>query len=255
MELGDFTTLAKKYADSRPDYSSGVLNALIGVIDKPAETIKFADVGAGTGIWTNMVASKGVASVYAVEPNFEMRKNGETAQAHSDIIWIEGSAEHTNLQTACVDWVSMASSFHWADFDLALKEFHRILNPGGKFTALWNPRIIEGNQILEEIESKLTELKQGLERVSSGNSAFTNALSNTLSQTKFFNDVIYIEGRHVVTMSTERYLNAWRSVNDLQSQLGDAKFADFLNFVKEKTSDLEYIHAEYLTRSWTATKC
>jgi ubiquinone/menaquinone biosynthesis C-methylase UbiE len=49
------------------------------------------------------------------------------------------------LADGSVDLVSMASSFHWADFDTACDEFHRILRSGGVFVALWNPRLIEVN--------------------------------------------------------------------------------------------------------------
>ena len=43
------------------------------------------------------------------------------------IKWLSGYAEQTNLSNSSCDWVTMASSFHWADFDLATKEFYRIL--------------------------------------------------------------------------------------------------------------------------------
>jgi hypothetical protein len=49
----------------------------------------------------------------------------------------------------------MASSFHWADFELATKEFSRVLRKGGRFCALWNPRLIEVNPMLVEIEMYL----------------------------------------------------------------------------------------------------
>ena len=68
------------------------------------------------------------------------------------IEWINGSAENTYLKSNSADWISMASSFHWADFDKAISEFHRVLRKGGIFTALWNPRLISINPILVEIE-------------------------------------------------------------------------------------------------------
>jgi SAM-dependent methyltransferase len=52
--------------------------------------------------------------------------------------------------------VRMASSLHWANFDKACDEFHRILRPGGVFVALWNPRFIEANPLLVEIEAQIT---------------------------------------------------------------------------------------------------
>ena len=55
----------------------------------------------------------------------------------------------------------MASSFHWADYNLAITEFSRILS-GGYFTALWNPRVIESSQLLIEIEEFLSTLKPNI---------------------------------------------------------------------------------------------
>ena len=48
---------------------------------------------------------------------------------------------------------------------------------------------------------------------------------------------MYLEGRHVIEMAPDRYLGAWRSVNDLQVQLGPEKFDSFLNFVKKRISE------------------
>ena len=55
-------------------------------------------------------------------------------------------------------------------------------------------------------------------------------------------------------MSTQRYLGAWRSVNDLRVQLGPQKFDDFLAFVEKKISNLDMIEATYITRAWTARR-
>ena len=76
LTAGDFTGLAEHYSKNRPDYSTSVLNALLGLSNKNVQQIDFADVGAGTGIWTKMVVDKGVKSAVAVEPNDDMRKQG-----------------------------------------------------------------------------------------------------------------------------------------------------------------------------------
>ena len=38
-------------------------------------------------------------------------------------------AEAIDLADGSADWLSMASSFHWADFELATQEFFRVLRP------------------------------------------------------------------------------------------------------------------------------
>lgn len=252
--VGDYTGLAKNYSQNRPDYCPSVLKALLGLLDKPIEEVDFVDVGAGTGIWTKMVNNAGVRSVAAVEPNDDMRSIGITDTKHLSIRWLAGSAESTGLPEANADWVSMASSFHWANFDVALREFHRVLRKGGRFTALWNPRLIELTPLLVEIEAQLDTLLPNIKRISSGRSGITETLTEKLWLSPYFEDVVYLEGRHVIKMTPERYLGAWRSVNDLRVQLGPDSFKAFLDIVEEKIADLNFIEATYLTRAWSARR-
>ena len=251
---GDFTGLATDYSDNRPDYCPSVLSSLLGLVNKLPSNINFADVGAGTGIWTRMVYDAGVHSITAIEPNSDMRSKGISDSSKTSIKWLEGRAETTGLSDNSVDWLSMASSFHWADFDDATKEFHRVLRPNGWFTAIWNPRLIEVNPLLVEIEAHLHSLRPNIKRVSSGRSGITEVLNEKLWASPYFDDVVYIEGRHVIRMSTDRYMGAWRSVNDLRVQLGKDNFDSFLKFVEDRISKSAYIDATYLTRSWSARR-
>lgn len=254
LKAGDFTGLAADYAQYRPDYCSSVLNCLLGALNKPAREVDFVDVGAGTGIWVRMVHGQGLKSVTAIEPNEDMRRHGIADSAPLPIHWLSGRAEQTGLPTACCDWLTMASSFHWADFDQATREFYRVLRPGGRFTALWNPRLIEVNPLLMAIEAHLNDLRPNMKRVSSGRSGMTETLTERLWASPYFEDVVYLEGRHVILMTPERYMGAWRSVNDLRVQLGPDKFTNFLNFVEEQVSGLAVIEATYLTRAWSVRR-
>jgi ubiquinone/menaquinone biosynthesis C-methylase UbiE len=254
LKAGDFTGLASDYSINRPGYCASVLSSLFGLVNKPVKDIDFVDVGAGTGIWTRMVNSKGVRSSVAVEPNDDMRKQGIADSSGTSIKWLDGNAEGTGLSDGVCDWLTMASSFHWTDFDAAICEFHRVLRTEGLFTALWNPRLIEVNPLLVEIEEHLNTLRSDIERVSSGRSGITNTLTERLWDSSYFEDVIYIEGRHIIEMSTDRYLGAWRSVNDLRVQLGTEKFGSFLEFIRQRLKGLRVIEATYLTRGWSARK-
>jgi SAM-dependent methyltransferase len=254
IHAGDFTGLAKDYSLHRPDYCPSLVSALLGLLSKPVDKIDFVDVGAGTGIWTRMVYDLGVLSVKAVEPNELMRNNGISDSKHMSISWLAGSAEVTGLASDSADWLSMASSFHWANFNAATKEFYRVLRSGGRFTALWNPRLIEVNPLLVEIEAYLDKLHPNIKRVSSGRSGITETLTRQLWESPYFEDVVYLEGRHVIKMSPERYLGAWRSVNDLQVQLGPEKFNAFFNFVEKRIVGINDIEATYLTRAWSARR-
>lgn len=253
-KLGDFTGLAQHYTRYRAGYSHSVSRAILGTLGRDASQLDGVDVGAGTGIWSRQVAQLGFRSVHAVEPNEDMFNHGIASSEGSGIVWSRGSAEQTGLPDQCCDLVSMASSFHWADFDLASQEFCRILRPGGRFTALWNPRVVDESPLLVEIEDFLSSLRPEMKRVSSGRSDFTAQLSDRLRASSYWEDLVYIEGRHIELQSPERYLGLWRSVNDVQAQLGPQKFAQFLEFVEGKVTGLEHIEATYQTRAWVVRK-
>jgi ubiquinone/menaquinone biosynthesis C-methylase UbiE len=254
LRSGDFTGLAEDYSQSRPDYSPSVLAALIGLLDRPFADADAADVGAGTGIWTRMVQRKGPRSLVAVEPNDDMRAHGIRDSADLPIKWLAGSAETTGLADASCDWVTMASSFHWVDFDAGVREFHRILRPGGRFTAVWNPRLTETNPLLVEIEDQLKSLCPHIRRVSSGRSGITETLTDRLLASRYFEDVVQIEGRHTIDMPPDRYISAWRSVNDVRVQMGAELFERFLAYLEVRLAGLASIDATYLTRAWSARR-
>jgi ubiquinone/menaquinone biosynthesis C-methylase UbiE len=254
MKLGDFTQLAGDYARFRPGYAPQVATAILRYVGRSPTTIDAADVGAGTGIWTRVLAGHGLRSVVAVEPNDKMREQGVESSRSTAIVWRKGSAEATGLPDASADLLTMASSFHWADFDKACDEFHRVLRPDGVFVALWNPRLIEVNPLLVEIEAQITRLKPDVQRVSSGRSGITERLTDMLSAKPQFADVLYLEGRHSIHQTPEQYLGAWRSVNDLQVQLGPELFRQFLNLTETRIAGLTAIETTYVTRAWAARR-
>jgi ubiquinone/menaquinone biosynthesis C-methylase UbiE len=250
VKHGDFTGLAENYARFRPGYSETVLSAILGTAGKPASSLDMVDVGAGTGIWTRMLAARHPQSITAIEPNDDMRTQGERANDGLSIKWRKGSGENTGLADSSADVVSMASSFHWVDFDKGTEEFHRILRPSGCFVALWNPRYIDDNPLLVDIEQKLHTLKPSMQRVSSGKSAFVEELTARFAHHPLFHDPVYLEGRHTSQLTPEQYLGVWNSVNDIRAQLGEASFQEFMRYVEKRIADMKLINCTYLTRAW-----
>lgn len=249
-QLGDFTGLAQNYQAHRAGYSPAVTRAILGYLGKPADQLDIVDIGAGTGIWTRQLSGLGFRSLRAVEPNQDMRTTGQQASRGFPIEWLEGTAEATGLPDACCDAVFMASSFHWTDYPRACKEFCRILRPGGAFGALWNPRRLEVNPLLVEIEAHLSVLAPEMKRVSSGQADFANNLSSTLEGGTFWKELVYLEGCHLEVQSRERYLGLWRSVNDVRVQLGPERFERFLEFIEKRLADHPEVEATYRTRAW-----
>ena len=250
MELGDFTKLAKNY-HNRPGYSLNVLRVIGRNAGMDRRDFKVADIGAGTGKLTENLCELGLTGC-AVEPNDAMREEGMKAfLGNSSFLWSKGTAEHTGLPNNGFDWVIMGSSFHWTDTKKALEEFHRILKPGGYFTAIWNPRNISGHELHEKIE-KMIELEvPELKRVSSGSKNNIGNIEERLLSTHFFSELFFVEADYEVVMSKERYIGAWKSVNDIQVQAGPERFDRILKNIEEIISPYSEIVVPYKSRAWT----
>lgn len=254
VEHGNFSGLAKDYSTYRPSYSKSILKSLIALLNKPVHECDFADIGAGTGIWTRLIDSYNPKSIIAIEPNEDMRSIGKRDSLNTNIKWQKGSGEKTGLQNKSMDMVSMASSFHWVDFEKGCLEFHRVLKKHGRFVTLWNPRQLQENPLLEKLEGYISLLKPGYKRMSSGNSGRAENLTEKFRNSGLFTDVVYLESTHVVSISPEKYIGAWHSVNDVQHQLGPDKFLDFIDHLKQGLKGLDTIDVTYKTKAWSALK-
>lgn len=255
MKHGDFTELAKYYVD-RPGYSLELLKMIRNHImhEQCLERVTAADVGAGTGKLTENLSQIGITG-YAVEPNDAMREEGVKLFAENNtFVWSKGSAETTDLPDGCVDWVLMGSSFHWADASRATEEFRRILKPGGFFTAIWNPRDIKRSTLHTEIEDMIYREVPGMKRISSGSTMTTELMEENLSGSAF-RDIIFMEASYEELMTKERYLNIWRSVNDIQVQAGEKGFQRIMDNIGHILKDYEEIAVPYKARAWTVRVC
>lgn len=253
MKHGDFTELARFYVD-RPGYSLVLLSYIKSYIkDKLGRDILVADVGAGTGKLTENLEQIGLTG-YAVEPNDAMRQEGINLFAGKNTFeWRAGAAEATGLPNSCVDWVLMGSSFHWTDAAKATEEFRRILRPGGFFTAIWNPRDIQRSNLHMKIEDMIYNEVPNMKRVSSGSGITTDMMLQKTQE--YFKDLIFMEYRHDELMSKGRYMNIWRSVNDIRVQAGEDGFQRILENIEGILRDCDEISVPYKSKAWTAQVC
>ena len=146
----------------------------------------------------------------------------------------------------------MASSFHWTDPQKSLPEFHRILKPSGYLTILYNSRDLENFPLNAEIDAMIKDTVPNLKRVSSGLQN-TKDWSCILVSTGHFRDAVFMECCHMETMSMERYLNIWNSVNDVRAQAGEALWRMIMEKIREKVSSYEgkTMNVPYRVRAWT----
>lgn len=145
-----FSNKAQKYELYRPTYpEASVLKVLDLCNGIPTNKIKIADIGSGTGKFTELLLNKGFI-VYAVEPNEEMRKIAEKKfNGYRNFYSVSKEAEDTDLEDNSVSIITVAQAFHYFNFEKVKKEFKRILKSDGKVILLWNFRLRESNFIKE----------------------------------------------------------------------------------------------------------
>ncbi|GAB5495796.1 MAG: class I SAM-dependent methyltransferase [Phycisphaerales bacterium] len=127
-----FDNRAELYARYRPSYPREAIDWVLAGLSEPSQILA-ADIGAGTGIVSHLLAERGV-QVHAVEPNEDMRA---AAKSHELITWVRGTAEHTTLPDRCVDLATSCQAWHWFEPVASCAEVSRILKPGGRLALMW----------------------------------------------------------------------------------------------------------------------
>ena len=56
-------------------------------------------------------------------------------------------------------------------------------------------------------------------------------------------------------MNKEKYMNTWKSVNDIQVQAGEEGFRRILEKIRTIISEFDEIEVPYCSRSWTVQSC
>lgn len=109
MNENIFSGKAEVYMQCRPRYAQGVLDFIRRETALTPDSL-IADIGAGTGIFTEQLMSLG-CRVAAVEPNGDMRSRIAETAPGAEII--SAPAEHTGLPDGSVSLITAAESFHW----------------------------------------------------------------------------------------------------------------------------------------------
>ena len=144
----------ENYALYRPGYPHEVLDLLRNECGLLSSHI-VADIASGTGIFTRIPLANG-NSVFAVEPNSEMRETAvHQLSSYDRLVSIDGTAEKTTLRSASVDFVTAAQAAHWFDLPRARAEFLRILKPSGWCVLIWNERVIDETPFSRDYENLL----------------------------------------------------------------------------------------------------
>lgn len=149
-----FSDRVGNYVLYRPGYPLEVLELLRQECGLQTSHI-VADIASGTGMFTRLLLENG-NSVFAVEPNTEMREAGvHDLERYDRLASVAGTAEETTLRSASVDFVTAAQAAHWFDLPRARAEFIRILKPDGWCVLIWNERDTARTSFLRDYEELL----------------------------------------------------------------------------------------------------
>lgn len=132
-----FGAAAGTYEAGRPEYPVAAVEWMLRPVRGGEHVPRVADVGAGTGKLTRVVAALG-AEVVAIEPDTEMLAVLHTAVP--GVPTFTGTAEHLPLPDASVDAVVFGQAWHWVDVNDASLEAARVVKPGGVLGMIWNIR-------------------------------------------------------------------------------------------------------------------
>jgi SAM-dependent methyltransferase len=127
-----FGQVAGAYEQGRPGYPSEAVQWLL-----PAGPVVVADVGAGTGKLSSVLAGAG-HTVIAIEPDEGMLT--ALARLHPGLESRLGNGERLPLPDQSVDAITYGQAWHWVDVEAASAEAARVLRPGGVLGLVWNIR-------------------------------------------------------------------------------------------------------------------
>jgi SAM-dependent methyltransferase len=159
-----FSSRAENYVKYRPHYPDEIIDYLKkeNVLD---ENSLVADIGSGTGFSSELFLKNGY-TVYGVEPNKEMREEGEKyLSVYENFISVNGTAENTTLKSDLIDIIAAGQAFHWFDLRKTKQEFKRILKKEGFIVLIWNVRNFDEINLNRDYAKLLSEFGTDYEKV------------------------------------------------------------------------------------------
>lgn len=131
-----FGAAAGDYEAARPDYP---FEAVAWMLEKlPHGSHRIADVGAGTGKLTRVLADAPDAEVIAIDPDPLMLEALRTAVP--GVPTFLGTAERLPAPDASLDAVVLGQAWHWVDPAAGSTEIGRVVRAGGTLGLIWNTR-------------------------------------------------------------------------------------------------------------------
>jgi len=128
MTSPDFSSFAKEYAQSRPQYPAELFSYLVSKVQRH---VLAWDCATGNG-QAAIELARSFDRVIATDVSEEQILH---ATQHPQIDYRIASAEASGLDDGSVDLVTVASALHWFDIDGFYEEVRRVIRPGGVLAA------------------------------------------------------------------------------------------------------------------------
>ncbi|MGM7670193.1 class I SAM-dependent methyltransferase [Microbacterium sp. A93] len=125
-----FQAGGEHYHAVRPGYPEQIVDFMV-----PAGARTAVDLGAGTGLFTRLLAGRGL-EVAAVDPSASMLE--PLRRALPAVTAVQATAERTGLPAGAFDLAVSAQAWHWIDPEAGSAEAARLLRPGGTLALVWN---------------------------------------------------------------------------------------------------------------------
>ncbi|WP_194420063.1 class I SAM-dependent methyltransferase [Microbacterium abyssi] len=131
-----FGAAADHYEAARPDYPFDAVAWMLETL--PHGSRRVADVGAGTGKLTRVLADAPDAEVIAIDPDPAML--AVLRRAVPGVPTFLGTAEQLPVPDASLDAVVLGQAWHWVDPVEGSAEIGRAVRSGGTLGLIWNTR-------------------------------------------------------------------------------------------------------------------
>jgi SAM-dependent methyltransferase len=133
MARVDYDQMAASYDRGRALSLEGLegWRAALTAYLSPPSARPVLDLGAGTGLFADAIATWFDARVVAVEPSAGMRRQARQARWHPRVAYVGGQAERLPLRDRCCGgaWLSTVIH-HLGDLPGCARELRRVLKPG-----------------------------------------------------------------------------------------------------------------------------
>lgn len=213
------------YDQNRPAAPFEVVEILTRYLGKKPRFV--ADVGCGTGLST-WIWLDHAERIIGVEPSEDMRSVGigkwEAAGKPDQLRFASGMSHDLGLPDDSVDILTCSQSFHWMEPKTTLKEFARVLRPGGIFAAYdcdWPPALdwqLEAayQQLVSTADQLAADLSNAQERAHKWSK---EGHMNQIQQSGLFRYSREIVFHHYERFTADRYANLALSQGGLQTAL------------------------------------